>query len=63
MIDNPLVLFMPSGKRGHFPIGTPILDLEPLPAGGVYVIEMSSYQIDLTFNLRPEVAIRALPKT
>ena len=23
---NPLVLFMPSGKRGHFPIGTPILD-------------------------------------
>ncbi len=38
-------------------IGTPILDLEPLPAGGVYVIEMSSYQIDLTFNLRPEVAI------
>ncbi|MEN3976309.1 UDP-N-acetylmuramoyl-L-alanine--D-glutamate ligase [Emcibacter sp. SYSU 3D8] len=38
-------------------IGTPILDLEPLPSGGVYVIEMSSYQIDLTFNLRPEVAI------
>ncbi len=23
---DPLVLFMPSGKRGHFPIGTPILD-------------------------------------
>ena len=38
-------------------IGTPILDLEPLPSGGVYVIEMSSYQIDLTFNLHPEVAI------
>ena len=23
---DPLVLFMPSGKRGRFPIGTPILD-------------------------------------
>ncbi len=23
---DPLVLFMPSGKRGHFPIGTPVLD-------------------------------------
>ncbi|MBI1179755.1 MAG: UDP-N-acetylmuramoyl-L-alanine--D-glutamate ligase [Alphaproteobacteria bacterium] len=38
-------------------IGQPILDLEPLPDGGVYVIEMSSYQIDLTHALRPEVAI------
>ncbi|MEZ5811136.1 MAG: ASKHA domain-containing protein [Rhizobiaceae bacterium] len=26
MTDDPLVLFMPSGKRGRFPIGTPILD-------------------------------------
>ncbi|RUM99668.1 DUF4445 domain-containing protein [Pseudaminobacter arsenicus] len=25
-ITDPLVLFMPSGKRGRFPIGTPILD-------------------------------------
>ncbi|MGI9364098.1 MAG: ASKHA domain-containing protein [Rhizobiaceae bacterium] len=23
---NPLVVFTPSGKRGHFPVGTPILD-------------------------------------
>ncbi len=23
---NPLVLFMPSGKRGRFAVGTPILD-------------------------------------
>jgi UDP-N-acetylmuramoylalanine--D-glutamate ligase len=38
-------------------IGKAILDLEPLPEGGVYVIEMSSYQIDLTYALRPEVAI------
>ena len=21
----PLVVFMPSGKRGHFPVGTPLL--------------------------------------
>jgi UDP-N-acetylmuramoylalanine--D-glutamate ligase len=38
-------------------IGTPIMALDPLPEGGIYVIEMSSYQIDLTHNLRPEVAI------
>ncbi|MEP9396102.1 ASKHA domain-containing protein [Mesorhizobium sp. KR2-14] len=25
-ITDPLVLFMPSGKRGHFPVGTPVLD-------------------------------------
>ena len=25
-MTNPLVLFMPSGKRGRFPVGTPVLD-------------------------------------
>ena len=25
MSDIPLVVFTPSGKRGHFPIGTPVL--------------------------------------
>ena len=29
-------------------IGLPILAQEPLPEGGVYVLELSSYQIDLT---------------
>ncbi len=24
--QDPLVIFMPSGKRGHFPMGTPVLD-------------------------------------
>lgn len=38
-------------------IGEPILAIDPLPAGGVYVIEMSSYQIDLTAGLSPEIAI------
>lgn len=37
-------------------IGLPILAQEPLPAGGVYVLELSSYQIDLTFSLKCDVA-------
>ncbi len=32
---DPLVLFMPSGKRGHFPVGTPVL--EAARQLGVYV--------------------------
>jgi UDP-N-acetylmuramoylalanine--D-glutamate ligase len=38
-------------------IGLPILAQDPLPAGGVYVLELSSYQIDLTFSLDCEVAV------
>lgn len=38
-------------------IGLPILDQQPLPAGGVYVLELSSYQIDLTRSLRCDVAV------
>jgi UDP-N-acetylmuramoylalanine--D-glutamate ligase len=38
-------------------IGLPILGQEPLPAGGVYVLELSSYQIDLTQRLDCEVAV------
>lgn len=38
-------------------IGVPVLDLDPLPAGGVYVFEMSSFQIDLTHSLNADVAI------
>lgn len=38
-------------------IGHAVLDLEPLPAGGVYVLEMSSYQIDLTQVFVPDVAV------
>ncbi|KPL69689.1 UDP-N-acetylmuramoylalanine--D-glutamate ligase [Erythrobacter sp. SG61-1L] len=37
-------------------IGLPILAEEPLEAGGVYVLELSSYQIDLTFSLKCEAA-------
>jgi UDP-N-acetylmuramoylalanine--D-glutamate ligase len=32
-------------------IGLPVLAQEPLAAGGVYVLELSSFQIDLTYTL------------
>jgi UDP-N-acetylmuramoylalanine--D-glutamate ligase len=38
-------------------IGLPILSQPALPAGGVYVLELSSYQLDLTFSLDCEVAV------
>jgi len=38
-------------------IGLPILSQDPLPEGGVYVLELSSYQIDLTFSLDCDVAV------
>ena len=37
-------------------IGVPVLGHKPLPAGGVYVLELSSYQIDLTQSLACDVA-------
>ncbi len=38
-------------------IGLPILSQDPLPDGGVYILELSSYQIDLTQGLDCEVAV------
>ena len=38
-------------------IGLPILSQEPLSEGGVYVLELSSYQIDLTQSLDCDVAV------
>jgi UDP-N-acetylmuramoylalanine--D-glutamate ligase len=38
-------------------LGTPALSLAPLGAGGAYVIEMSSYQLELTFSLEFDIAI------
>ena len=46
---------VPTAMGGN--IGLPILEQEPLPEGGVYVLELSSYQIDLTFSLACDVAI------
>ena len=38
-------------------IGLPILSREPLPEGGVYVLELSSYQIDLSHGLACDIAV------
>jgi UDP-N-acetylmuramoylalanine--D-glutamate ligase len=38
-------------------IGVPVLALEPFKAGRAYVLEISSYQIDLAPTLRPTVGI------
>jgi UDP-N-acetylmuramoylalanine--D-glutamate ligase len=38
-------------------IGLPILAQDPLPEAGVYVLELSSYQIDLTYSLDCDVAV------
>ncbi len=37
-------------------IGLPVLGQQPLGGGGIYVFELSSYQIDLTFSLDCEAA-------
>ncbi|EKV29990.1 UDP-N-acetylmuramoylalanine--D-glutamate ligase [Caenispirillum salinarum AK4] len=38
-------------------LGTPVLELAPLPFHGTYVLEMSSYQLELTPSLSPDVAL------
>lgn len=38
-------------------LGTAALELDDLPAGGVYVLELSSYQLELVPSLRPNVAV------
>lgn len=45
---------VPSMMGGN--IGLPIMGQEPLPEGGVYVLELSSYQIDLTLSLACDAA-------
>jgi UDP-N-acetylmuramoylalanine--D-glutamate ligase len=45
---------LPTRMGGN--IGLPVLGQEPLAAGGVYVLELSSYQLDLTQSLACEVA-------
>lgn len=45
---------IPSTMGGN--IGLPILGQDPLPEGGVYVLELSSYQIDLTRSLDCDAA-------
>ncbi len=48
-----------AGKRvevgGNF--GPPALGLEPMGAGGIYVLELSSYQLDRTHSLRAQAIV------
>ena len=46
---------LPATMAGN--IGYPILAQDPLPAGGIYVLELSSYQLDLTRSLDCDVAV------
>jgi UDP-N-acetylmuramoylalanine--D-glutamate ligase len=46
---------VPTAMGGN--IGLPILAQDPLPQGGVYVLELSSYQLDLTHSLDCDVAV------
>ncbi|MEO7364768.1 MAG: UDP-N-acetylmuramoyl-L-alanine--D-glutamate ligase [Sphingomicrobium sp.] len=46
---------VPTSMGGN--IGLPILAQDPLPEGGVYVLELSSYQLDLTQSLDCDVAV------
>jgi UDP-N-acetylmuramoylalanine--D-glutamate ligase len=38
-------------------IGLPILEQTPVPAGGTYVLELSSFQIDLTLSLDCDIVV------
>jgi UDP-N-acetylmuramoylalanine--D-glutamate ligase len=48
-----------AGKRAEVGanLGTPALALAPLEEGGIYVLEMSSYQLELARSLRFDVAV------
>ena len=38
-------------------LGTPVLTFEPLESDGIYVLEMSSYQLELTLSITFDVAV------
>lgn len=38
-------------------LGTPALALEPLDEGGIYVLEMSSYQLELTLSITFDIGV------
>jgi UDP-N-acetylmuramoylalanine--D-glutamate ligase len=46
---------VPAATGGN--LGTPALELGPLPASGVYVLEMSSFQLELAPSWRADVAV------
>ena len=48
-----------AGRDGHVGgnIGVGVLDLPDMHGGAIYVLELSSYQLELTSSLRPDVAV------
>ena len=48
-----------AGRDAHMGgnIGWGVLGLEPMHGGAIYVLELSSYQLDLTFSLNPRAAV------
>ena len=38
-------------------LGTPVLDLDPVDGHGIYILELSSYQLDLVRSMSCEVAV------
>ena len=38
-------------------LGTPVLELQPLEEGGIYVLEMSSYQLELMHSIKFDVGV------
>lgn len=56
LIDHLLVSVGRSSALGGN-IGTPVMDLPQLPEDGTYVLELSSYQLDLTPSWKADIAI------
>ena len=52
-------IFSSAGKRAEVGgnLGTPVLSFAPLHADGTYILELSSYQLELTPSLAPDIAV------
>jgi UDP-N-acetylmuramoylalanine--D-glutamate ligase len=52
-------IFKTANKRAEVGgnLGTPVLSFAPLVADGTYILELSSYQLELTPSLAPDIAI------
>ena len=52
-------IFATADKRAEVGgnLGTPVLSFAPLDADGTYILELSSYQLELTPSLAPDIAI------
>ena len=52
-------IFSSAGKRAEVGgnLGTPVLSFAPLDADGTYILELSSYQLELTPSLAPDIAV------